>query len=173
MYDMEKHLRSRKYEVDRYSHHYIDQLGEIATFYLFDEYERFTGYQRYNPNSFEKKVNNSIEGRYFNHNQRGELCIWGLEVLTLQGPLFITESIFKSAAIHSVGLNSITQLTSGVSKRFLDYVDALGMDTYFVGDMDAAGLKFSKYRPGGFITERDLDEYPTEKLRELLLGNIK
>ena len=70
-------------------------------------------------------------------------------------------------------INSITQLTSGVSKRFLDYVDSLGMDTYFVGDMDAAGLKFSKYRPGGFITERDLDEYPTEKLRELLLGNIK
>lgn len=169
--DLTKHLYSRKYEVDRYSHHFLDFENEIATFYLFDEMGRWTGYQKYNPNCFDKKVNNSPDGRYFKHNQLGELCVWGVETLTFQGPLFITESIFKSAAIHMAGFDSITQLTSGCSERFLRYVDSLG-GGIFVGDMDQAGLKFSKYRPGGFVTELDLDEYPTSELRELLLSKI-
>ena len=174
--DLTKHLQSRKYEVDRYSHHFLDYENEIATFYLFDEVGRWTGYQKYNPNSFDKKVNNSADGRYFNHNQRGELCVWGLEVIDSRDEyLFITESIFKSAAIHSAGFNSITQLTSGCSERFLRYVDSfsrLGMKVFFVGDFDKAGLEFSKYRPGGFMTERDLDESPTNELRELLLRKV-
>jgi hypothetical protein len=144
---------------------------------LFDENGRWTGYQKYNPNSFEKKVNNSADGRYFNHNLRGELCMWGVEALCLSEEyLFVTESIFKSAAIHLAGFNSITQLTSGCSDRFLRYVDYIasrGLKVYFVGDFDEAGLKFSKYRPGGFMTERDLDEYPTTELRELLIRKIE
>lgn len=168
--DMITHLSDRKYLVNRYQHHYIDFENEIATFYLFDEHLRWTGYQKYNPNSFEKKCNNIEDARYFIHNQRGELCVWGLDVLhNFKGPLFVTESIFKAAALHMAGFKAITQLTSGVSKRFLALCDHLGKDgLYFVGDNDAAGIKFSEYRPGGFVLEKDLDEYGSNELRNLI-----
>lgn len=163
------HLNSRKYDVERYKHHYIDEENEIATFYLFDRDHRWTGFQKYNPNSTLKKINNSEQdGRYFNHNLKGELCVWGLENLTYNGSLFVTESIFKSAAIHMAGFDSVTQLTSGCSKQFLDLVYGIDSHAIFIGDNDPAGIKFSKYMPGGFVLEKDLDEYPTEELRKIL-----
>lgn len=170
--NMLAHLSSRKYDALEYVHQFVDHENEIATFYLFDEFGRWTGIQQYNPNSDNKKVDNCQEdGRYFTYNSRGELAVWGTENLTNEGSLIVTESVFKSAAVHMAGFNSVTQLTAGVSKRFVDFVHSLNPDPVFVGDNDKAGLRFStKYSKSGFVTEKDLDEYSTEELRELLLS---
>lgn len=166
--DMIAHLKSRKYDVDKYLHHHIDFEGETASFYLFDEWERIVGFQTYRPNVKEKKVNNAQDGRYFIHNLKGEMGVWGLETMTFKGPLFVTESIFKAAAIHMAGYDAITHLSAGVPKRFLEFVDTLYSKAIFIGDNDEAGLKFSKYRPNGFVTEKDLDDYTTEELQQIL-----
>ncbi len=169
-----EHLLSRGLDPKRYQC-VVDEEEYVATFFLFNLSGQITGYQRYNPRAEGKKVNDPKLGRYFTYTPRGVDAILGLE--TNRGaagtPLFVVEGLFKQAAIINAGFDCIATLTSD-PKRFRPLFRILKetRPLYAVGDADPAGGKLVSRVKAGAQSLRDLDEMPTEYVRELCTSLI-
>lgn len=82
--------------------------------------------------------------------------VWSWKLVTCQ-PVFLTESVFKSASLHALGLNSWAVLGSDVSDDLYHQLRLLPYDFVCLGDNDKAGEKFSRTFGYG-TTSPDLDE---------------
>lgn len=174
--NLEEHLLERKYDHTRYMDHYIDDDGQVVTFYLRDPWGRMSGYQKYNPHVTNKRMNDPVDARYFTYNARGVIALWGLETMNAEKDfLFITEAIFKASALHMIGYDALSLLSSAPSKQTLEYIQSLeaaGKEIYFVGDDDKAGRNLATKYGRGFVTEKDLDDYTSAELKIVVEQNL-
>lgn len=154
-------LRDRHFDPSLYSC-WVSE--ESLTVPLFGFNRAIAGILTYTP-SYPKKSKDPRFGKYF-HRGKSQ-SIWGLEVPLNSNLIFLTESIFKSASLHSLGLNSWSVLSSSISDPL--HQQLLSLPYWFVclGDDDKAGEKFSRtFRYGR--TSKDLDELSEEERREVV-----
>jgi hypothetical protein len=160
------HLISRGMDVDRYQV-ILDEDEYIATFLLFNASGQFTGYQRYNPRSTDKKANDPETGRYYTYTPRGVDAILGLETLRFSGgtPLFVVEGAFKQATLCRLGYDSIAVLTSDPKRmRPLFRILRSTRPVVGIGDADPAGARLVRRVGAGACSPRDLDEMADEEV---------
>jgi len=165
--DMVKHLAERHYDVRRYPTSWLtaDQL----TVPLFDFFGKLKGYQVYSP-LLPNTSDNPKAQRYFTRMNGNTQAVWGLELpVEPFGTVFLTESLFKSAAVHRAGFNSWAVLGSNVSPSLRQQLLLLPYRYVCLGDDDKAGFAFSKTFALGAVS-RDLDELPEQDLKHLLLS---
>lgn len=163
--DMAAHLAGRRYDLWRYP---TQWLGDAKlTVPLFDFGGRLKGYQVYSPLA-DKKSDNPKEQRYFTRMSGNGQAVWGLELpVAPAATVFLTESVFKSAAAHRAGFNSWAVLGSTVSAPLKQQLLLLPYRFVCLGDDDKAGAAFSRTFHDGAVS-RDLDEMPLSDLKELL-----
>lgn len=148
----------------------------VATFLLYSPLTKaLRGYQQYNPYSDDKSNKNKRESRYFTYQQRvqghGDSCVFGLEQCTLDKEyLFVTEGIFESIKLHTLGCDSIAILSSDASRYLLKEIESLCSKIVWCGDNDKAGNrsnmnKIAQYR---LTFEKDLDEMPDEEILKFI-----
>lgn len=165
--DLVKHLLMRRYDPSRYKHQTLDTYNNILTTHLMNLSGQFVGFQQYNPQG-EKKVDNAAEGRYFTITPRGTLACWGIEVLDpKKKDLYIVEGVFKASALHMTGRNALAVLSNN-PKHLKSWLHTMNYRLIGIGDGDKAGRHMQRVAGEGFQSEKDLDEYSTEELDELL-----
>lgn len=165
-----EHLISRNFDPSLYKNIVLDEENEILSMYLNNLSGQFVGFQQYNPNVTDKKINNAENGRYFTICQRGVTAVWGLETFDREKrKLFVVEGCFKASALHLINENAIAVLTS-TPKSMASWFDILKVkhDVIAIGDNDKAGKSLVKVVGKGFTTEKDLDEYSLNELREII-----
>lgn len=165
-----EHLISRNFNPSLYKNIVLDEENEILSMYLNNLSGQFVGFQQYNPNVTDKKINNAENGRYFTICQRGVTAVWGLETFDREKrKLFVVEGCFKASALHMIGENAIAVLTS-TPKSMSSWFNILKVkhDVIAIGDGDKAGLSLVKVVGRGFTTEKDLDEYSLNELKEII-----
>ena len=163
---LREHLESRGMDVDRY-HAILDEEKYIATFLLFNASRQLTGYQRYNPNSTDKKANDPETGRYYTYTPRGVDAIFGLESITFNSPkpLFVVEGVFKQTALTRLGYDAIAVLTSDPKRmRPLFRIMRRQRPVIGIGDADPAGARLVRRLGAGGCSQRDLDEMGDEEI---------
>ena len=155
---MIEHLKSRWFDPGKY-HCWISESLQVP---LFGFNHSLQGVLTYTP-SFPKKNKDPRLAKYFTR-ARGQ-PVWGLEVPVRGRLIFLTESIFKSASLHSLGLNSWSVLSSSISTLLYQQLILLPYQFVCLGDDDMAGEKFSRtFRYGK--TSKDLDELsPGERIK--------
>lgn len=121
---------------------WVDSLGEIITFPLYDMEGALTGYQRYDWKETKKK-------KYFSHITKGKLGVFGLDCLYQDnGLIFITEGIWDAIAIQSLGYSAIAVLAND-PKHLVGLLKELkgkySTELVAVCDGDSAGKKLAKY----------------------------
>ena len=162
---MLEHLRSRHYDPERYYTQWIDT--DSLTIPLFDFAGRLRGMQVYTP-SYPKQDKNPKLCRYFTRCYSKTQCLWGTELPVRTGVVFLTESVFKSAALHELGLDSWSVNGSDLQNQLKLQLNLLPYRFVCLGDDDRAGQKFSRSFQDGAVMD-DLDERSPEELKSLLL----
>lgn len=164
------HLLSRGYDYRLYPTQWIS--GDQLTVPLFDLSNKLKGMQTYTRDA-PKKTKNPADARYFTRSFGGQ-PLWGREVVFPSNIVVLTESVFKSASLHILGINSWTTLNATISKDTKKQLEALPYTFICWGDDDPAGVKFSK-RMGLGLVSKDIDELPVDeilnRLNEVLNGN--
>lgn len=163
--DVMEHLHSRGYDTAQYRTWLTET---VATFPLYDFAGLLAGYQQYTPFA-PKHMANPKEARYFTRARRQ--LLWGTYLPLRSGPIWLTESVFKSAAIHKAGGNSWSLLGSDISHPLMQQLLLLPYTFICIGDDDIAGAKLSRQFPHGF-TAPELDELSTDEVRSLIAGFI-
>lgn len=155
---------------------WIDYENNLATFPLYGVSGRLLGYQRYNPNSTDKKQNALDGGRYFTYQTgeklSGEWVVWGLDQLSDdRTTLYLTEGIFEAARLLSTKHNAVAILGSCPPLKTITQLYGLGFKRLvWCGDNDKAG------RTSGIIKmvdsvlhfDVDLDEVEENELLDAL-----
>ena len=174
-----KHLKHRKYDVNRYKHHYI--CGDIITFVLYNLSGQMIGYQEYNWKVEKSKVatlqgvKNKDNKRYYTYVSEGQSAVWGLENLDCeQSILFITEGIFKASAIQACGYNAIATLSNN-PKHLRNFLSSLPYKTIVIADNDKAGMKLLSFGDHGCVFTDNLepDEMATGQLKKRIEQLLK
>jgi hypothetical protein len=162
-----EHLKSRGLDPEDYQV-ILDEENFVATFLLFNLSGKVTGYQRYNPNSNDKKANDPKLGRYYTYVPRGVDAIFGLETDTKEGPLFVVEGVFKQAAVRNAGFNCISALGSD-PKRLRPWFGIVRETRKLigVGDNDPGGEKLVRRVGYGTTSPTDLDEMDVSDVKKL------
>lgn len=160
---MIEHLRSRHYDPERYYTQWVDEA--CLTIPLFDFAGRLRGTQVYTP-SFPKHDANPKLCRYFSRCYSKTQCLWGTELPVRTGTVFLTESVFKSAALHELGLDSWSVNGSNLQDHLLYQLSFLPWRFVCIGDDDKAGREFAETFKDGAVMD-DLDERTTQELKRL------
>lgn len=162
---MIEHLRSRYYDPERYPTQWI--TDDRLTVPLYDFGKVMRGFLQYTP-AAPKKGSDPYALKYFPLSPyRGHQFVWGTELPVKGRTVFITESIFKAAALHSVGANAWSLNSSNIHTELRKQLDALPYRFICCGDNDKPGVKFSlSFRHGYFGP--DLDERTPEELRQIV-----
>lgn len=168
-----KHLLERRYDVDLYPTQWVNEEEQTLTVPLYNFAGQLKGYQHYIKDA-DKHDKDPRKARYFTRVSKNTIQpMWGIERPLVGRVVFLTESVFKSSALHMCGLNSWSILGSDVSKELKNqlYLVARAQGLYYVccGDDDSAGLHFSRTFDGvmGGFTSQDLDELSRENILEI------
>jgi hypothetical protein len=161
---MTQHLKSRRYDPERYLTQWVGETD--LTVPLFDFAGRMRGTQVYTP-SFPKHHDNPKLARYFTRCFSLTQCLWGTELPVQGKTVFLTESVFKSAALHQLGLDSWSLNGSTVQDKLYHQLTLLPYRLVCVGDDDPAGREFADTFKHGAVMN-DLDERTPQELKDLL-----
>lgn len=101
--------------------------------------------------------------------------MWGTEYIDVNysGIVFLTEAVFRSVALHRLGIASMSLLGSSCSKKLLREIrNHPKYDFVWIGDpkcgsSDAGKIMVNKI--GGFQSPKDLDEMTDHDLREMFI----
>lgn len=166
---LEAHLLTRNYRHDVHPYRqWIDESEGVVTFPLYRFDGMLAGYQTYRPGA-PKQHSNPKMARYFTR-AHGRQLLWGTDLPLNDGPIWITESIFKSAAVHNVGGNSWALLGSTFSAGLRRQLAMLPYDFRVIGDNDAAGESLVKSFGKGFVAP-DLDELQPHEVSNLIFSH--
>jgi hypothetical protein len=167
---VKSHLEARGLVPSLYPDLVVDEEEQTATFYLYSG-DKLVGFQQYRPDQTSKKMNHPKEARYFTYLPREVDGVWGYgRDYSSNGSrvLFLVEGVFKAAALHRLGFNSVAVLGAS-PKRLLNQIllwRCRGHKVVALGDNDDAGRKFVRFVGRGCTTERDLDELTDKEVYE-------
>lgn len=161
---MRNHLLSRRFDPDRYDHWMTE---ESLTVPLYDFGHQMRGFLKYTP-SYPKKGPEPHLLKYFPLiPYPGYQFLWGLDYPVHGRTVFLTESIFKAAALHSVGANAWSVNGSNIHFSLRQQLDLLPYRFICCGDLDKPGMKFALNFRYGYVGP-DLDEQDPEHLRKIV-----
>lgn len=160
---MIEHLKSRCYDPERYTTQWISE--ESLTIPLFDFAGKLKGTQTYTP-SAPKHHENPTLARYFSRCFSPMQCLWGTELPVKSRVVFLTESVFKSAALHRLGYDSWSVNGSSIQPLLRHQLTLLPYRFVGIGDDDPAGRSLARVF-GGAVMD-DLDERDPQEIRDLL-----
>lgn len=179
---LKDHLIGRGMEVDRYRVSF-DPVEEHISFLLFNLSGQVVGFQKYRPGMDQKKKrNDETHGRYFTYTQKNKTSdgtaaldgIWGFEAIDMpvyptDKPLYIVEGVFKAAALHRLGYDSLAVLTSH-PKRLRTWLRIVKehRPVIAIGDPDEGGKKLVRFVGAGSVSPKDLDEMSDNDIHEFL-----
>lgn len=166
---LRKHLIDRGMNPDLYRVS-INEEENIANFLLFNLSGQIVGYHNYRPDKDKTRNNDPFEGRYFTRVEKGNMPVFGLELLNPSDRrIFVVEGIFKASKLHRLGYNAIAVL--GATPKPLKnwfYLMNMQWDLIAIGDNDDAGQKLVGLIGNGFISPIDLDEMTDYSVKELI-----
>lgn len=162
---MIEHLKSRYYDPERYPTQWITE--DRLTVPLYDFGGAMRGFLQYTP-AAPKKGPYMPDLKYFPLTPYpGRQFVWGTELPVKGRTVFLTESIFKAAALHSVGANAWSINGSDIHPQLRLQMDLLPYRFICCGDQDKPGLKFALNFRQGYVGP-DLDEQTPEQLKQIV-----
>jgi len=152
-----EHLKGRHLNVDLHRP-MIDEVGRVATFYLYDLTGRAVGYHQYRPEGEKKLPNDFKSGKYFTW--RKGYAPWGVESLSLTPHVvFLTEGIFDAARLTEHGYSALATLSNDPQPDFKNWLHFLGRRVIAVCDNDNAGRRLAKFGDVAVVTkDKDLGD---------------
>jgi hypothetical protein len=165
------HLRFRHFDLSLHQA-WVDEIGGVATFPLWNLSGQMVGYQQYRPSGDKKKFNNPREGRYFTFRKNRVVGVWGLESWSLSRTLFVTEGVFDAARITARGFSAIATLSNDLdpSTRAWLRICRAQRPVVAVCDNDVAGRKLAKFGHRYHIVETgDLGDASEDYVTDLLV----
>ena len=148
----------------------LDEVEQVATFYLWNLSGQLVGYQQYRPNGEKKAQNSPREGKYFTYKKQPTLAVWGVESLHLTPDVvFLTEGVFDAARLTDRGYSALAVLSNNPSPDLANWLACLNRRVVAVCDDDAAGRKLAKFgHTALFMQAKDLGDSSDEDVTELL-----
>lgn len=166
-----EHLRSRHLDLQLHRP-IVDEVEDVATFYLWNLSNQLVGYQQYRRSGEKKPQNNPKQGKYYTYRKLPTLAVWGVESLHLSPHvLFVTEGIFDAARLTERGYSAVAVLSNNTGWDLRNWFGMLNRRVVAVCDNDAAGRALAKFGDVAVFTDdKDLgdssDEYVTGLLRK-------
>ena len=164
-----EHLRSRHLDLALHCP-VIDDVADLATFYLYNLSGQLVGYQQYRRFGEKKPQNNPKDGKYFTYRKLPTLAVWGVESLCLNTRVvFVTEGIFDAARLTARGYAALAVLSNNPTADLANWLACLNRRVVVVADNDAAGRKLAKFgHCCEFTTDKDLGDSSQEYVDNLL-----
>lgn len=164
-----EHLRSRHLDLALHRP-VIDDVADLATFYLYNLSGQLVGYQQYRRFGEKKPQNNPKDGKYFTYRKLPTLAVWGVESLCLNTRVvFVTEGIFDAARLTARGYAALAVLSNNPTADLANWLACLNRRVVVVADNDAAGRKLAKFgHCCEFTTDKDLGDSSQEYVDNLL-----
>lgn len=166
-----EHLRSRHLDLQLHRP-IVDEVEDVATFYLWNLSGQLVGYQQYRRSGEKKPQNNPKQGKYYTYRKQPTLAVWGVESLHLSPHVvFVTEGIFDAARLTERGYSAVAVLSNNTGWDLRNWFSILNRRVIAVCDNDAAGRALAKFGDVAVFTDdKDLgdssDEYVTELVRK-------
>lgn len=159
MQSLTEHLLSRHMNLQLH-HPVLDEVEDVATFYLWNLSGKLCGYQQYRRFGEKKPNNNPKEGKYFTHRKLPTVTVWGVESLHLSpNVVFVTEGVFDACRMTNVGYSAVAVLGNDPPYDVGQWLNALGRKVVVVADNDKAGLNLAKFgQYVEFTDEKDLGD---------------
>lgn len=165
------HLKSRylNFELHRPM---LDEVNNVATFYLWNLSGQMTGFLQYRPDGT-KSVNNDRDlGKYFHYTSKGcnSLSLFGVESLYLSpNVVFLTEGMFDAARLTEKGYSALALLCNDSNNDLKNFLKLLDRKVVAVCDNDKAGKKLAKFGHYSVVCEdKDLGDSSDEFVNNLL-----
>jgi len=164
------HLKSRYFDIDLHPA-WISEGCRSATFPIWNLSGELVGYQIYRPDSDKKKKNDPREGRYFTRIKDKKVGVWGLESWKFSNTLFITEGVFDTCRITSLGYSALALFSYKVSPSTLAWLRIIKASRPVVAvcDNDTSGLKLASLGHASITTDSgDLGDASEEYVKNML-----
>ena len=164
-----EHLRSRHLDLELHRP-VVDDVADLATFYLYNLSGQLVGYQQYRRSGEKKPQNNPKEGKYFTYRKMPTLAVWGVESLHLNTKVvFVTEGVFDAARLTERGFPALAVLSNNPTADLANWLACLNRRVVVVADNDVAGRKLAKFgHCCEFTTDKDLGDSSEEYVDNLL-----
>jgi hypothetical protein len=165
---LEKHLLARHLDLELHRP-MLDEVEDVATFYLWNLSGQVVGYQQYRRNGEKRPQNNPKEGKYFTHRKQPTLAVWGVESLHLTpNVVFLCEGVFDACRMTKVGCSALAVLSNDPTQDLKNWLKCLNRKVVVVADNDAAGRKLAKFGDVAVFTdEKDLGDASQEYVEQL------
>lgn len=164
-----EHLQARHLDLNLHQP-VLDEVANVATFFLWNLSGQLVGYQQYRPNASKEKSNNPKEGRYYTYRQKTDLAVWGVESLHLTSHVvFVTEGVFDAARLTELGVSAVAVLSNDPAPDVRNWLMSLGRTVVVVADNDAAGRRLAKFgHYAVFTNEKDLGDSSEQFVKTLV-----
>lgn len=144
MFSLDDHLESRWFRQSLYVC-YPDRDSSCLTLPLWNLSGQMVGYQVYSPLlSKERDKANPRNMRYFTYASEGQVCVWGLETLRYDLPLYLTEGVFDACRLHWYGLPAVALLTNN-AVHLRGWLRCLPVKKVACVQGDKAGMALAKF----------------------------
>jgi hypothetical protein len=166
---LKNHLKARHLDLELHRP-VLDEVENVATFYLWNLSGQMVGYQQYRPDGEKKPQNNPKEGKYFTYRKQPTLGLWGVESLHLSdNVVFLCEGVFDACRMTKRGYSALAVLSNNTGHDLSNWLLCLNRKVVAVCDNDSAGKKLAKFGDCCvFTTEKDLGDSSEEYVTHLL-----
>lgn len=167
-----QHLKDRGVDFEK-TKVIVDIDSDVAVFLLYNMSGQLVGYQQYNPSKPKSRGNDPREQKYFTYVSKmaqHTIAVWGLETVSDENFLFVTEGIFDAIKLHNEGLPAIAALGND-PKIIMPWLKAMNKLVIVVADNDVTGNKLKKLGKIAITAPepyKDLGEMPQEEVRDWL-----
>lgn len=167
--DIKNHLISRHLNLELHRP-VIDEIEQVATFYLWNLSGNLVGYQQYRPHGDKTPGNNPKNGKYFTLRKQPTLAVWGVESIHLRRDvLFLTEGIFDAARLTNRGFPAVAALSNDPTPDLANWLWCLNRRVIAVCDNDKAGERLADFgNIAVFTDEKDLGDSDESYVSQLL-----
>ena len=167
--NLTEHLRSRHLDLELHRP-MLDEVEDVATFYLWNLSGQLVGYQQYRPLGEKKPQNNPKEGKYFTYRKQPTLAVWGVESLKYPGSVFVCEGVFDACRLTEMGCAAVAVLSNNPTSDLANWLACLNRRVVAVCDNDSAGRKLAKFGDDVVFTyEKDLGDSSEDYVKSLVL----
>lgn len=163
------HLCSRHMDLDLHRP-MLDEVENVATFYLWNLSGQLVGYQQYRPLGEKRPQNNPKEGKYFTYRKQPTLAVWGVESLQYPGTVFVCEGVFDACRLTEKGCAAVAVLSNNPTADLANWLACLNRRVVAVCDNDPAGRRLAKFGHDVVYThEKDLGDSSEDYVDSLVL----
>jgi hypothetical protein len=167
---LKNHLKARHLDLELHRP-VLDEVENVATFYLWNLSGQMVGYQQYRPDGEKKPQNNPKEGKYFTYRKQPTLGLWGVESLHLsENVVFLCEGVFDACRMTEKGFSALASLSNNPTADLHNWLRMLNRYVVVVCDADNSGKRLAKFGDAFEVVQgyKDLGDASDEYVEFLL-----